>query len=175
MKIKKGHKRIVIFFKNFVIKIAIIHFISAIKNTIYLVNRGIFWRMFIRFNYRYSASIRGNLFAGPMENLNERLLFKKTKSSLLVPTYFSFLGIVNVQKRVKSLNINSFEFRSQMCKLTNDEAYADKHHFFFSENFSKSEEGYLQMIDYGNYKCNNVIIKYGEKIQKEFDFSFKRK
>ena len=87
-----------------------------------------------------------------------------------MPTYFSFFGLFNIQKRGKLLDVNRKDLFQQLYDLTNGEVFDDSHAFANPANFCL-QNGKLVMIDYSK-KSRNVLIKYGEKIQQEFNLSY---
>jgi len=169
MKVVKGSWRTVIVLEKFAIKIPKINITIALKIACYEIRYGVFWKNLFDYSYEMYGSVHIHLFKGIMANWLEYQYYRETKSSFLVPTHFSLCGLVNIQKRADALKMND-DFWSQMYRLTNGEVFDDSHHFAEPANFSKTN-GQLQMIDYGSKRCHNVIRKYGEKIQYEFNFS----
>jgi len=99
LKIKKGTSRIVMIvsFLPFVIKFPVI----KIKGAIGEIRRvGIV--KFVRFTYRHRRASMGSwtcLYGGIAANQREFSLFLKTRDKRLMPTYFSFFGMFNIQKK----------------------------------------------------------------------------
>lgn len=174
MKIVRGKRRIVIIFKEVVIKIAIIKIVCATNIAIEWIRERRFWRNMCECNYEKSWTVHNSLFRGLFENWHEYRLYKDTRSLFLVPTYFSLLGIINIQKKQgELLDMKPINLWLQMVEISNEEVWEDEHHFVSPKNFCKTK-GSLQMFDYGSRGCCRVIKKYGEKMRQGFDFAFKK-
>ena len=182
MEIKKGQQRIVLVLPrlNIVIKFPIIYLNAAVANSFYLFRdvirirdkEAIKERLKIEFlatlDSSMITSILGSLFGGILVNWKEFKFYWKTKNSLLQPTYFSFLGIFNIQRYGKLCQSRPVDLWCQLRKLTNNEVFKDSHHFDNPNNFCV-DNGRLKMLDYGNNKCQLVIMLYGEKISEFFN------
>ena len=172
MRIEKGTTRIVIILGNLAIKIAKIQPIEAFR--IALIWKGVqFWKQLIK-NYRYPLTMQHFLMIGIVNNWQEFTFYRKHYSKFLVPTYFSLLGLINVQKAEKKLKIEIENLKCQLLDLTDQGIYDNPHHFCQPENFTKTNE-HLQMLDYGDSRSHKVLKKYGDKIYNEFNFSHTRK
>lgn len=110
------------------------------------------------------------LFAGIMANWHEFLFYLKTRNSFLLPTYFSFLGLINIQKRGQKLEWDDsksiFSFFVDNSKKR-DQVFCDAHSFENSDNFCW-DEGKLKMLDYGSRHCRSFIISNWENLQNNF-------
>ena len=84
-----------------------------------------------------------------------------------MPTWFSFLGIVNFQKVGDPLP-EVQDFWKQMLCLTGGGALKDGHHFENKNNFCLDKGGNLKILDYGAPKTEEVILKYGRAIMDGF-------
>lgn len=171
MKIAKGNYRIVIVANRFVIKLARIRFKSGIKCMIHEIKHGRFLKYY-KDDTLYHACSKTNFFGGIISNWQEYRFYRQTKLPILMPTYFSFFGLFNIQKRGLILDMSYRDLWPQLYTLTNGEVFDDSHAFENPANFCL-ENGKLVMIDYSK-RARNVLIKYGEKIQQEFDPQFKR-
>lgn len=100
MKIAKGRKRTVYIFDDFVVKIPIVRYRLAFSIAMWWIRHGIFWKNIIEYDHYCYGTVQIFLFRGLAENWNEFELFCKTKHCFLVPTYFSFFGLINVQKKM---------------------------------------------------------------------------
>lgn len=170
MQLEKGSTRIVLVFEETVIKIARVHFLKALQAIFIAIISGCFWRV-IRMPI-YGCNSPGKfLFGGFAENWNEYLYYKKNPSRLLAPSYFSLLGIFNVQKRIPRLEIAENNFWTQLYVLTDGAIVEDNHTFQQLENFGYLEKS-LYVLDYGSPDCQNLIKEYGQRIANEFDPSF---
>ena len=112
MKIEKGTTRIVIIFRKFVIKIAKIQPLKAFKIALFWKGTK-FWKQLIR-NYKYSLTIQHFLMIGIVNNWQEFIFCRKYYSKFLVPTYFSLLGLVNIQKTGKKIEIKIENLKFKM-------------------------------------------------------------
>ena len=171
MDIKKGNYRIVIVANSFVIKLARIRFKSGIKCMIHEIKNGRFLKYYQN-DILYHTCSKTNFFGGIISNWQEYRFYRQTKLPILMPTYFSFFGIFNIQKRGQILDMSYGDLWHQPYNLTNGEVFDDSHAFGNHKNFC-IESGKLVMIDYCK-NTRNVLKKYGEKIQQEFDPQFKR-
>lgn len=171
MKIVWGTKRVVIVLEKFAIKIARIRIVPAFKCAVSWLQYGRFWKSMFKYNYEVYGTVHIYLLKGLIENWHEYKIYRETRSSFLVPTYFSLLGLVNIQKRGESFEMEGVNMWLQMLLLSNKEIWDNPHHFAEPANFSKTN-GHLQMLDYGSPRCHRVIRKYGEKMHTDFDFSF---
>jgi len=130
------------------------------------------WLTAIKF-LTWPIEIRGSfgslMLRGLITNWGEFWLYYKTKNPFLQPTYFSFLGIFNIQQYGKPCD-NALDPWPQFFRLTNGQIREDNHHFEDFSNFCLNQ-GKIKMLDYGNKKSWGVIIAYGEKITKSFSFA----
>ena len=169
MKTVKGTTRIIIIFKNFVVKLPIIHFRRAIRSIWVNFRRGyllecLSWDIYALF------SPRRLLFRGILENWREFCYYFRSRSPFLVPTYFSLFGIINFQKRGEKTKNEYENLWHQLYYITNGEIRVDSHTFENSDNFC-DEDGNLMIVDYGNIRIHGVLDKYGNKIFKDFYLS----
>ncbi|MEK7072613.1 MAG: hypothetical protein AAB969_03515, partial [Patescibacteria group bacterium] len=166
MEIKSGNYRIVIIIGHLAIKFPVIHLRSGIKSLIHEIKRGRFLKYY-KNDILYWGCSKSYLFDGIICNWQEYRFYRQTKLAILMPTYFSFFGLFNIQKRGQILDIYDGDLFSQLYNLTNGEIFDDGHAFGNHKNFC-IESGKLVMIDYCK-NTRNVLKKYGEKIQQEFD------
>jgi len=114
------------------------------------------------------------LLNGIWQNRLERRMWRSTSSSFLEPTYFSFFGLVNIQRFGNELT-ESFQDSLwwQLCELTNEEVFGDGHHFSNPSNFSY-RNGHIRMTDYGGSGVWEIVEKYGDIIVKRYNPSYER-
>jgi hypothetical protein len=182
MYIKKGLDRIVIVIPqvNLVVKLAKINLWSAFKPIFFRFglnkNSWFYIRKYIAFPYYYDLSFQGFLLRGLCANWQEFRLYKRLKSPLLVPTYFSLFGLINIQRYMTIFELDHVDLWCQLYEMTNGQVFDHSHHFANPANFAL-EAGKLRMIDYGSRKCEKVITEYGDKIFNEFrpDYCWKLK
>ncbi len=128
---------------------------------------------------RYSIKV---FFAGVVGNWREFLFYQKTHHCFLQPTYFSFLGLINLQRAGKECADSNISHKIQMaiypnktnkerlyCVYVEDVDYLarDMHHWGNSYNFSFWKNK-LYIHDYGSLRTQKVILKFGETIFKNF-------
>jgi len=173
MKIKKGRDKLVFVFPQLgiAIKFARIHllraFITFFGDMIHLNFKWTYRRMNMSIDLRDFEGYPNLLLCGIVNNWREFRFFYKTKHPFLQPTYFSFLGLFNIQKVSKICLVEQNSFKVQIRKITNNEAGYD-HHFSNPANFC-FDNGKLKIFDYGNKEVQETIINYGSKILKDFD------
>ncbi|OGZ85160.1 MAG: hypothetical protein A2599_02625 [Candidatus Staskawiczbacteria bacterium RIFOXYD1_FULL_39_28] len=175
MKSKKGYYRIVFIFPflGFAIKFPKIHLLEAILQ-LFWVFFNCKWKTFCRIlssPVESELGTKSQVFGGIMVNWQEFLFFHNTKHPFLQPTYFSFFGLINIQKMGKPCHIDAGALWSQFYKLTNGGAWADPHHFKNPGNFC-FDDGRLRIFDYGSKKTQGIITEYGITIFESFDPSY---
>ena len=173
MEIKRGNDRLVILlpFLKIAIKLPRIYFKEAlrrIKNN-FTSERGWLKKELFEFDIFVSATFKNFLLKGIAENWFEYRFYIRTKHPFCVPTYFSLLGLLNIQRLVTISQLDSTDFWCQFVDLTN-KMVSDKseHHWTEPENFTL-ENKRLQILDYGDPKVQEVIKEYGQKILDNFD------
>lgn len=117
---------------------------------------------------------RGWLFKGMATNWMEFWVYITTRNPFLQPTYFSLLGLVNIQKYG---NPCPFDYRDLWCQfreITCEEVRKDGHHFSNDANFTYDGQT-LRIVDYGNTRTRRIVILYGKKIVQAFDPSYRWK
>lgn len=153
------------------IKFPIIRLFSVIgniaKHTARLKFRYIYLAMALPIDSHFGY--KDHLLGGIAANWREFCFFCKTKNPFLQPTYFSFLGLANIQKAAELSLSDEVELWSQLYDLTDGKVLlADSHHFENSDNFC-FDNGKLKILDYGNRRTHEVITEFGGKIQESFD------
>lgn len=114
------------------------------------------------------GGFRSWLFKGLAANWMEFWLYTKTHNPFLQPTYFSLLGLVNVQRYGNPCPLKHVDLWCQLHELTNGQVWDDGHHFSNTQNFT-FDGGVLRMLDYGSSRTRKVVLLYGEKIIQQFD------
>ena len=110
------------------------------------------------------------LFFGIMANLNEFIFYRKTKNIFVMPTYFSFFGLINIQKRGKEIDFwNYLDIWRYIChnSANEDQPFCSPHSFSKKENFCLDGDK-LKMLDYGSRHVNNFLILNGERLFNNF-------
>lgn len=171
MQIKKGQNRIVFIFPRIgiVVKIPIIHFIAVSR----LFMRRIKERDWKFLKQELIWSIDGLpgykrlLLKGIFDNWREFWFYLRTRHPFLQPTYFSFLGLIDIQPLGDLLNISIDDFRNQLYEITKGAIDDDGHHFNVLRNFCFVENK-LKILDYGDPRTQKVVLECGMKIFNEF-------
>jgi len=146
-----------------VVKFPIIHFVEALKALTSDV-----WKYGWELGYR---GFRNSLINGLASNWIEFLLYVKTGSPFLQPTYFSLFGLLNIQRYGNPCSLRAVDLWCQLCALTENKVWDDGHHFSNPKNFTL-DGGSLRMLDYGSSRTFRVVNDYGRKIAKTFDPSY---
>jgi hypothetical protein len=119
------------------------------------------------------GNIRYTLLNGTYQNWQEYRLWRRTRSPFLEPTFFSLLGLINVQKYGDQLTgISDVALWSQLLELSDKAVWSNGHHFANPENFS-FRNGTIRMLDYGGRGVEEVVVHHGENIARHFDLSKK--
>ena len=170
MQIMKGKWRIVFLFpkQRIAIKIAKIHFLSVAREIFLGCFRD--WRL-AAYDIRWmfdSEDGRQYLCGGIRSNWNEFLFYLRSRNPLLQPTYFSLLGLINIQQYAKPHLLQNVDVWCQLNQLVGNAVWDDGHHFADARNFCLVNNS-LRMLDYGSRRCHRVIQVHGEEIAKNFD------
>lgn len=110
---------------------------------------------------------------GIKQNYRERDFWKKTKNPFLVPTYFSFFGLINIQEykivtsdsKLESLLLKEMSalWRSGVGNGIFDGV--ETHAWSSISNFTVTPSGHLQMLDYGGENDGQVILGCSAQLQ----------
>jgi len=102
------------------------------------------------------------------ENLRERKVWKNTKSIFLVPTWFSFFGLVNIMAYAKKVLTDDEYYGSdllmQISYYSGFSWCVNLHAFENGSNFCIDEFGKVKMLDYGFKKSEEFIANWGQKL-----------
>jgi hypothetical protein len=176
MEIKNGSTRLVVIFKNFVIKIPKVYWRRILKVVLYRNPKYFFlsvkkhgfkrhyliWliqkreslkngkkyivkeseRLHLQVIFPKAYEINWNLsflfFSGVMANWNEFIFYRRAKNPFVMPTYFSFLGLINIQKRGKKIDFwgqgEVWRYVCKNCEYPN-QPFCDSHTFIEIGNF----------------------------------------
>ncbi len=202
-----GTTRIVFLFKAFVIKLPRIQFRRGIKGFLAYHQEGL--KTVYKLGYKkyraiekrrreiyreYLEQIKGIpkyqidntyqkfLFDGIMSNYHEFVFsLSGEENSFATPTYFSFFGSLNIQKRGKEFRMGYDEFRFRLERILKTagildtcEYWNDSHTMNNPRNFCQNEQGKLCILDYGNIRLHNFLKEYGRLIQDNFIFPNRR-
>jgi len=158
--------------------------IYFLQNDIFSVGKGIFsqppekrllyyWYVGRSFHRCLEA-----LFGGVWDNWRERNFYKYTDALtrlFLQPTYFSFLGLVNIQRYGKPVDVEDSEavalafFAVARQALVHD----DEHHWEQGANFHIAGDG-PKILDYGSPRTQKIVQEWGFALYAGFDLEFGR-
>jgi hypothetical protein len=175
MKFKKGRNRFVFVFPSLgiAIKLPIVHLLQSIVLLVKAIKRLHFKFIWyeLAIPVSYPMGYKNRLFGGIVDNWSEFAFFCKTRNPFLQPTYFSFLGLINIQRVGKPCLLDATDFWCQLYGLTDGKVFDDCHHFENPDNFC-FDKGKLKILDYGSKATHAVIVEFGIKIIESFDVSF---
>lgn len=100
----------------------------------------------------------------------ERAVWKACQDSFLAPTYFSFFGLVNVQRYFKVSEGNALDKQLHekmygVLSSSNEVIAVDGHSWFQIENYSIQSDGSLCKIDYGGENDMEVLLHFLQKLK----------
>lgn len=201
MKTQKGTTRRVFIFKHVVIKIALIRWATIFKifeqEFVFIKKHGLdyfslknkkredFARIICfedkeKFGIKVvtlkrhevdSNMILYYLLLGILPNIQERRFYKKTKNPFVMPTYFSFFGLVNIQKRGKQIYFwgdnDVFRYLCQNSQNRN-QPHVDGHTLSEIENFVLDNDNHMKLVDYGNKQVAPFLEMNGENLYNNF-------
>ena len=111
-------------------------------------------------------------FRGIGDNWRERSFYKHADASygpLLQPTFFSFFGLVNVQKYGKPADEkDSDPIYHAFFPVAGQDLIRDGHHWNNAGNFHLAGDG-PKLLDYGNPMTQWIVRKYGLALYTRFD------
>ena len=154
-----GTTRFVLLIGSFTFKFAKIHPINAIKEI------KVWWKLKLPFSI-LKTSAKG-WSAGVIANMNETNLWKKTNHPLLIPTIFSFWGLLNIQ--VRGVNIednNPWFIKNHLVKSAHTDNFGDNHTLFNNKNWLIYKNS-IKLADYGSCFIESNLSKYGDIWMKE--------
>lgn len=175
VKIVQGRSRIVILLPKLgvVIKFPIIHFVVALRVFLddLLENGKLLRDELFRYTVETYGSLKQLLFKGVVDNWREWRFFRRTRHAFCQPTYFSFFGLVNIQRFTYSLHAQKIDPWLQLHALTNGAVFKDPHHFGNPNNFCL-HDGMLMILDYGEPITQEIVLEFGDKILHNFKPSY---
>ena len=187
MKIEYGSTRVVLLLGKFVLKFPIlsrpdwpaVHFILKMGLYRYILRNKNFAPHLLTFNFfdSFTASI-SPLTEGVHSNWLEFYYYLKTRNKLLVPTYFSFFGLLNIQKQIVKIKIGRYKLNYPFEDLVPIIDDYHRHnsitvqipfiHHMLKENYCWGDDNHLMMFDYGNQSLLPFIYEKGEEIHARF-------
>jgi hypothetical protein len=110
------------------------------------------------------------LFGGIMANCQEWQFYRKTKNVFVMPTYFSFFGLFNIQKRGKKIDFwgeaGAWHYIHNNIE-NHQQPFCDGHTLASIENFCL-DNGRLKIVDYGSRSLGPFLEINGEKLYNNF-------
>ena len=171
MHFAKGRDRMVVIIPKIgvAIKIAFIHFIMVVRQILSFSLSGD-WEYIKKLwdrELEERGGFRNSLFGGIHANWSERKFYRETHNHFVQPTYFSFLGLINIQKCGKMCTVEDGDelmaFWTELRMITKDEVYVDPHHFQNPLNYCMHDT-HVRMTDYGNTAVQQVLKVYGDML-----------
>lgn len=114
------------------------------------------------------SSVRWFLFRGISHNWHEYRFWRKTRNPFLQPTYFSLLGLINIQKFGQICVLKDIDVWCQLQEITELGCHPDGHTFERAENFVM-ENDEIRIVDYGSPGAREIVTKHGDNISRLFD------
>lgn len=177
MFLAKGKDRIVLAFPalGFVVKFPIIWLRRPIADTWSQIKTRR-WKSLVYIYKKWAPECRyvisGMLLRGIVANQRERMISKRARSEFPQPTFFSFFGLLNIQRYGAPCDGEYLDLWLQIRKITRESAYKNPHQFSIPSNYCLVN-GKLHILDYGGHGSAWVVLKYGKKIVDEFDPEFR--
>ncbi len=162
MIIKHGTYRLVLIFDHFVIKIAKIQFFEALIMLVKWAWAGKL-KTYLALTFGSFDGPKEWLLKGIIENWEEFTFCILRKELFVMPTYFSFFGLLNIQKRGSSSEVNYRDLDRLFLPILGKKIYST-HHWSNSDNFVLDEFGHIRMCDYGSTETKKEIIRYGSEL-----------
>jgi hypothetical protein len=120
--------------------------------------------------YEMHGSMALCLFGGIMANYQEWRFYRKTKNIFVMPTYFSFFGLFNIQKRGKKIDfwdrVGAWHYIHNNIE-NHQQPFCDGHTLANIENFCL-DNGHLKIVDYGSRSLGPFLEINGEKLYSNF-------
>lgn len=103
---------------------------------------------------------------GIMENWYEHRFYRRTRYPFLLPTYFSFFGLVNIQRLGLPCGMSDMEvYRAFLGIAGMDDLMRDPHHFLNAGNFCRHPiTGQFMVLDYGGLECRKILSDHADRI-----------
>jgi hypothetical protein len=169
LKIKKGENRIVVLLPalNLALKFPRIRLWLALKWAREIFKTPEHWEHYLGQTVHHYG-IKRCLFKGIADNWNERRFYHKTGHAFLQPTHCSLFGLCNLQRYGQPVNHEKQSFWINLQEISDYEVTADGHHFYEPANFCL-EDGKLRILDYAETRTQEVILKVGLMLQRNYD------
>lgn len=121
-------------------------------------------------SYEIHHTFGNFLLSGIMANLQEWQFYKQNKNPFCMPTYFSFLGLFNIQK--KGEKIDFWDIHEIWRYVVNNsqnpkQPLCDGHALSEPKNYC-TDNGKLKLVDYGNRQVAEFLKLNGKKLYNNF-------
>ena len=172
MKRIEGNTRWVLVFKYIIVKVAKIDYKRAIMLSKSLYKEGLLYE-FLTYEIDMYSTPQFFLMKGIVANWREFIRFWRLRSRFLQPTYFSFFGLINIQKKGVVLQMSDEKCFAQLERIIGDDIWISPHTFGSSQNFCVTGSGKLRVLDYGASLSFDLFLrKWGDSIYDEFNINF---
>ncbi len=148
-----------------------------IHDSIYILKIGIKHRALFKNRHAVVSVIAANLGRGITANMRERHYYKYSVFPfrlLLQPTYFSLLGLINVQKYGRPAGSDRSDMGTRIYRkffaVAGQNLVLDGHLWANASNFHINQ-GVVKLLDYGNEKTQEIIDRFGYEMLKSVDLS----
>lgn len=127
------------------------------------------WRIFA--HYERPESLGYWWLRGILANVNEfRYFVFNSRNPLMVPTYFSLFGLVNIQPLVipkaKGYGANKIWNLCYAATDIENEMRDCDTHAWEDQNFTQAKDGTIALFDYGSSRAWPMVKKYGDRFSK---------
>ena len=159
-----GETRFVVFFPGFVVKIArvrVVHFLLRIMFHLRKGTKEQGVKTLKNFNNNPKRAVFILMFQGIRINWCERAFWKQKRSLYLLPTYFTFLGIFNIQKRGDVVDTDGLLWQTYLKRGMTISNRGNERDYLQPKNLS-SLNGKLMSHDYGDDDTMSVLDAYAE-------------
>lgn len=114
------------------------------------------------------ASIFSCLFGGWLMNFREFFFsFSYGSSSLVLPTYFSFFGLMNIMPAGEECTLPDLQIWEAALTVAEFKEL-DPHTWSNSKNFIRDRKGRLRLADYGDSRTRQALCLYREGFERAF-------
>lgn len=121
------------------------------------------------FEYDYEqTSFSYFILKGFIDNLSERRFYRRTRNSYAWPTFFSLYGALNIQILGNTLGRESKSIYKKIYSIVGQNIIRDGHCFENGENFCRSKDGNVYLLDYASRTSQEILSKHGEELRSAF-------
>lgn len=121
-----------------------------------------FRREVFRYSSEDQGSMKWSLLKGVLDNWREYCFYREYPHRVLVPTYISIFGLVNIQRLVTAERIDEV-LLELICDVAGCDVCRDRHHFSNPANFCL-ENGRLRILDYGSARTQDILREVADRL-----------